>query len=177
MNFSIRQERPSDYEITEDVIRQAFLDEDMSNQKEHFLVQRIRQSSAFLPELSLVAVDSEDKIIGHILLSKITIEDGEKSIDSLALAPVSVLPACQNKGVGSQLIQEVLQKAADIGQQSVIVLGHAAYYPKFGFRQARGWNIFAPFEVPSEIFMALELVPDALQNVQGTVRYSEAFDS
>ncbi|WP_042476259.1 GNAT family N-acetyltransferase [Bacillus ndiopicus] len=176
MNFSIRQEHHSDYETTEDVIRQAFLDEDMSDQKEHFLVQRIRQSSAFIPELSLVAVDSDDKIIGHILLSKITIEHGETSIDSLALAPVSVLPAYQNKGIGSQLIKDVLQKAAEIGQQSVIVLGHAAYYPKFGFRQAREWNIFAPFEVPSEIFMALELTPNALQNVQGTVRYSDAFE-
>ncbi|MEC1178980.1 N-acetyltransferase [Metasolibacillus meyeri] len=176
MNFSIRQERPTDYEITEDVIRQAFLDEDMSDQKEHFLVQRIRQSSAFIPELSLVAVDYDDQIIGHILLSKITIENDGRSVDSLALAPVSVLPLFQHKGIGSQLIKDVLQKAAEIGQQSVIVLGHAAYYPKFGFRQAKEWNIVAPFEVPSEIFMALELVPNALQNVQGTVRYSDAFE-
>ncbi|WP_107839378.1 GNAT family N-acetyltransferase [Metasolibacillus meyeri] len=176
MNFSIRQERPTDYEITEDVIRQAFLDEDMSDQKEHFLVQRIRQSSAFIPELSLVAVDYDNQIIGHILLSKITIENDGRSVDSLALAPVSVLPLFQHKGIGSQLIKDVLQKAAEIGQQSVIVLGHAAYYPKFGFRQAKEWNIVAPFEVPSEIFMALELVPNALQNVQGTIRYSDAFE-
>jgi len=120
-----------------------------------------------------VAVDKE--IIGHVLLSKIKIVNGDKSVDSLALAPVSVAPDYQKKGIGSLLISNVLREAKELGYHSIIVLGHKEYYPKFGFKSASLWNIRAPFEVPDEVFMAMELTENALQNVQGVVQYSEAF--
>lgn len=175
MDILIRPERFEEYHITEEVIEKAFLDEEYSDQKEHFLVNRIRQSDAFIPELSLVAVNPNKEIIGHILLSKITIVNGDNIADSLALAPVCVAPEHQKRGIGSQLIQEAIKMAKELGHQSVIVLGHKDYYPKFGFKQASSWNIRAPFEVPSEVFMALELAENSLQNVQGVVQYSEAF--
>ncbi|MEK4427413.1 GNAT family N-acetyltransferase [Solibacillus sp. FSL K6-1523] len=175
MEFLIRPEHAEEYSTTEEVIRNAFLDEEYSDQKEHLLVNRIRQSDAFIPELSLVAINEDKEIIGHILLSKITIINGDNIADSLALAPVCVAPDHQKKGIGSQLIQEALKVAKELGNQSVIVLGHKDYYPKFGFKQASSWNIRAPFEVPSEVFMALELAENSLQNVQGIVHYSEAF--
>ncbi|MGE7022592.1 GNAT family N-acetyltransferase [Solibacillus cecembensis] len=175
MEILIRSERTEEYSTTEEVIRKAFLDEEYSDQKEHLLVNRIRQSDAFIPELSLVAIDQDNEIIGHILLSKITIVNGENIADSLALAPVCVAPEHQKKGIGSQLIQEALKMAKELGYQSVIVLGHKDYYPKFGFKQASSWNIRAPFEVPSEVFMSLELAENSLKNVQGVVHYSDAF--
>ncbi|WP_147803856.1 GNAT family N-acetyltransferase [Alkalicoccus halolimnae] len=175
MNIFIRQERPEDYEKTEKLVREAFLKEERSDQTEHLLVRRIRQSEAFIPELSLVAFDSEKEMTGHILLSEITITGEDKTTASLALAPMSVLPAHQKKGIGSRLIHEALEKAKELGWHSVIVLGHKDYYPKFGFRQAQLWNIRAPFDVPEEVFMALELTEHALGNAQGTVHYSSAF--
>ncbi len=57
----------------------------------------------------------------------------------------------------------------------MIVLGHPSYYPKFGFQKASKWNIRAPFDIADELFMALELKDNALKNVAGVVRYSEAF--
>ena len=173
MTIIIRQEREEDYKKTEEVVQQAFLHEEFSDKKEHELVKRIRKCDAFIPELSLVAVDKE--IVGHVLLSKITIITDSKSVESLALAPVSVASDYQKKGIGSLLISNVLRKAKELGYHSVIVLGHKDYYPKFGFKPASLWNIRAPFEVPDEVFMAMELTENALQNVQGVVQYSKAF--
>ncbi|MED4648386.1 N-acetyltransferase [Bacillus inaquosorum] len=174
MEFFIRQELTHEYNTTEDIVKRAFLNEKYSDKKEHFLVNKIRKSDAFIPELSLVAVNGKG-IVGHVLLSKIKIVDGDNAVDSLALAPVSVAPEYQRKGIGSQLIHVALKKAIELGYRSVIVLGHKDYYPKFGFKPASLWNIKAPFEVPDEVFMALELSKDSLENVKGVVHYSKAF--
>lgn len=175
MEIIIREELPTDYTATEKVIMQAFANEIFSDKKEHLLVNRIRKSDAFIPQLSLIALEQNKDMIGHLLLSKIKIIDGDHAIDSLALAPVSVIPGYQNKGIGSQLIHTSLKRAKDLGYRSVIVLGHKDYYPKFGFKPASLWNIQAPFEVPDEVFMALELTPFSLENVQGVVQYPKAF--
>ncbi|MFE7376009.1 GNAT family N-acetyltransferase [Bacillus cereus] len=170
---TIRQEQKNDYRKTEEVVKEAFLHEEFSDKKEHELVKRIRECDALVPELSIVAVDEE--IVGHILLSKITIEQDGASVDSLALAPVSVAPNHQKKGIGGKLIIVALEKAKELGYGSVVVLGHSEYYPKFGFERASQRNIKAPFEVPDEVFMVMELRENALQGVEGIVQYSSAF--
>ncbi|MFK4377456.1 putative N-acetyltransferase YhbS [Bacillus sp. RC218] len=170
---TIRQEQKNDYRKTEEVVQQAFLNEEFSDKKEHELVKRIRECDAFIPELSIVAVDKET--VGHIMLSKITIEKDGASVDSLALAPVSVSPSYQKKGIGGKLIASALEKAEELGYGSVVVLGHQEYYPKFGFKKASEWNIKAPFEVPEEVFMVMELTENALEGVDGIVQYSSAF--
>jgi predicted N-acetyltransferase YhbS len=175
MDIFIRQERPEEYSRTEEMVKEAFLHEEYSDKKEHLLVNKIRKSDAFIPELSLVAINDSNEVVGHILLSKITIVDHDKGTGSLALAPVSVAPSFQKKGIGSQLIHAALQKAKELGYPSVIVLGHKDYYPKFGFKQAALWNIKPPFEVPDEVFMALELTEHSLRDVEGVVHYSKAF--
>lgn len=177
MDILIRQERPADYRTAEEIVKKAFLNEEHSDKREHILVKNIRNTDAFIPELSLVAVNEDQAIAGHILLSKIMIVNEEtlEEADSLALAPVSVAPKQQNKGIGSKLIRHALRTAKEIGYHSVIVLGHQDYYPKFGFMPASRWNIHAPFEVPDEVFMAIELTENSLKNIQGVVHYSKAF--
>lgn len=170
MNLKIRQEQVEDYELTERVVKLAFANAEHSDNKEHKLVSRIRKSNEFIPKLSLVATDN-DKILGHILLSKIKISEAE----SLALAPVSVLPEYQNIGVGGLLITEALKDAKELGYNSVVVLGHPEYYPKFGFKKASLWGIKAPFDVPDEAFMAIELSGNALSEVSGVVEYPSVF--
>lgn len=175
MDILIRRELTEDYNTTEEIVKKAFLNEEYSDKKEHLLVNRIRKSDAFIPELSLVAVNQDKNIIGHVLLSKIKIADGDNTVDSLALAPVSVAPEYQKKGIGSWLIRVALKNAKELGYRSVIVLGHKDFYPKFGFKPASLWNIQAPFEVPDEVFMALELTDHSLEHVRGVVHYSKAF--
>jgi predicted N-acetyltransferase YhbS len=174
MNIIIRQEQPQDYKETESVIKLAFSSITISDKTEHELVARIRKSDAFVPELSLVA-KIDNQVIGHVLLSRIKINSENKSTESLALAPVSVLPELQQKGVGKLLINTVLQMATDLDFKSVIVLGHPEYYSKFGFKPASLWGIKAPFNVPDEVFMALELSDQALNKQSGTVEYPSAF--
>ncbi|MDX8362739.1 MULTISPECIES: N-acetyltransferase [Bacillaceae] len=173
MDIVIKEEISKEYNMTEEIVKRAFLN--VGDKKEHILVNRIRKSNAFIPELSLVAKDQNNDIVGHILLSKITIGDGDNTADSLALAPLCVVPEYQNKGIGSQLIHAALKNAKELGYGSVIVLGHKDYYPKFGFKPASLWNIKAPFEVPDEVYMALEITENSLENVQGIVYYSSAF--
>jgi len=137
---------------------------------------RLRKTKKFNPGLSLVA-EVQGRIVGHILFYPIEIRSEDKVFPSLALAPMAVLPEYQRQGIGSQLVEEGLKKARKLGFSSVIVLGHAAYYPRFGFEPAGKWGIQPPFEVPDDVFMALELVRDGLKDIQGTVEYPPEFKS
>ncbi|MGY4691027.1 GNAT family N-acetyltransferase [Salibacterium sp. K-3] len=175
MDITIRQETPADYRATEALVKRTFGDESFSDPTEHVLVENLREADAFIPELSLVVLDSGEQIIGHILLSRITIEDDRASVESLALAPVSVAPEHQNQGIGTQLMHDALRRAGELGFSSVVVLGHPEYYARFGFEPAGRWDISAPFDVPEESFMVLELTEHALLEVQGVVQYSWPF--
>ena len=174
MALRIRQETEQDYQVSEQVIEKAFAEAEYSDHTEHLLVANLRKSDVFVPQLSLVAED-EGEIVGHILLTKLIIKDGEEGHESLALAPVSVLPRHQKKGVGSALIRKSIEIARHLGFRSVIVLGYDTYYPRFGFKPAHLWGIKAPFDVSKEAFMALELMDGSLDQVKGTVVYPKVF--
>jgi predicted N-acetyltransferase YhbS len=146
-----------------------------SQKNEGRLILALRKTQEFIPELSLVA-EVGGKVVGHILFYPIKIKNNDASYDSLCLAPMAVLPEYQRQRIGSQLVKEDLKRARDLGFKSVIVLGHAAYYPRFGFEPASRWGIRPPFEVPDEVFMALELVKDGLKDIHGTVEYPPEFN-
>lgn len=131
-------------------------------------------SSSFIPELSLVA-EMEGNIVGHLLLTKIKIRDGDEQWNSLALAPVSVLPEFQGKGIGGMLIEYAHHKARELGYESVVVVGHEKYYPKFGYQRADKFGIRAPFDVPPENCMVVELSEKSLARVHGVVEYAKEF--
>lgn len=174
MNIHLRQETTSDYPTVFKLTELAFKTMPYSNHQEHFLVERLRQSEAFIPELSIVAL-SKDQIVGHILLSKVIIKDNEKTYQSLSLAPVSVLPAFQKRGIGGQLITYAHQKAKALGHSSIILLGHKDYYPRFGYTQLDQFGISLPFDSPKENCMGIELTENALAEIQGIVEYPKAF--
>lgn len=140
-----------------------------SDGDEQNLVARLRKSRSFIPELSLVAVEKE-KIVGHILFTKAFVGSAEV----LALAPLSVLPQYQNKGIGLSLIKEGHRVAFQLGYEYAVVLGHAEYYPKAGYIPASNYGIKAPFDVDDKNFMAIcfKQFPDRLN---GVIQYDEAF--
>lgn len=174
MNIKIREEKATDFEAVFKLIRQAFKSEENSNHQEHFLVERLRQSEAFIPELSLIA-EIEKTIVGHILLTKVKITNLQNQVNSLALAPVCVLPKFQHKGIGSMLIKQAHKRAIALGYKSVVLLGHHMYYPKFGYQQAHKFGIRFPFDAPKENCMAIELLPNGLKKVSGTIEYPKEF--
>ena len=170
MDILVRQEQENDSDSVFSVVKSAFETMEQASGDEQDLVNRLRKSDAFIPELSLVA-EQNGKIIGHILFTRMKI--GKHG--SLALAPVAVLPEYQNQGVGAQLIREGHRIARELGYRSVILVGHPGYYPRFGYRPASQWKITAPFEVPDEAFMALELVEGGLKGVSGEIEYAKEF--
>jgi len=170
MDISVRMEEESDLSEVERLLNKSF-----GQETEGILVNRLRRNPDFLPGLSLVAVYN-NTIAGYILFFPIIIESGQYSYKSLVLAPMAVLPDYQRRGIGRQLIQENLIIAKDKGFNSVIVVGHPEYYPKFGFRPASLWKIRPPFDLPDNVFMALELEEGALKNVTGIVQYPVEFN-
>ncbi len=138
------------------------------------LVKKLRKSTNFIPELSLVSIKS-GKVVGHILFSRINIETKTGSVPALALAPMAVYPEFQNRGNGSKLIRQGLERCRYLGYKVVIVVGHPTYYPRFGFTSARAKGLKAPLPLPEEAFMVIELDPDALNGISGMVIYPPEF--
>lgn len=173
-NVITRQEKEADHNAVFLLIESAFRTLDFSDHTEQFLVERLRKSNAFIPELSLVAAVN-NKIVGHILLTKLKIRNNNGEIHSLALAPVSVHPDYQRKGIGGMLINEAHSIAKSMGYESVVLVGHPEYYPRFGYTKACEFGISFPFDVPKEACMAVELVENALKNADGVVEYPKEF--
>ncbi len=166
----IRQALPADRREIYEIITSAFGQEDEAK-----LVELLWQSKAYIPELSLIATRN-DNLVGHILFSKMNILDkNQNEYESLALAPIAVKPEFQNRGIGGLLIQSGLNKAKALNYKSVIVAGHEHYYPRFGFLPAALWDIKAPFEIPTNAFMGIELIADGLKGISGTVKYADEF--
>ena len=161
----LRDEAPADYAAIRAVNLAAF-----GGAEEADLIEALRPEGAVL--LSQVAVQ-DGQVVGHILFSRMFVDTDDGPIDAVALAPVAVLPAAQRTGIGSALIRSGLDALRRRGERIVIVVGHPAYYPRFGFSAALARPLDSPF--PGDAFMALELVPGALANVRGRVRYNKAF--
>lgn len=173
--MKIRKEEIKDYNEVFKLIENAFKDEQYTDHKEQFLVERLRKSEYFIPELSLVA-EIDNQIVGYILLTEIKIIDNKsKQVTSLALAPVAVLKEYQGKGVGGSLIRKAHQVAKELKFGSVILLGHEKYYPKFGYEMTKKYGIKLPFDVPDENCMLIELTENALKDVTGVVEYPKEF--
>lgn len=175
MKIVIRPERSSDFEAIEKIIVEAFKNAEHTDKDEHNLVKRLRSSSNYISELALVA-ELNGTVAGYILFSRVFIKQSNGGlVESLALAPVSVRPNDQRQGVGGALIREGHKLAKANGFRSVILLGHPDYYPRFGYQAASKWRIKAPFDVPDEAFMAIELVEGALRGAEGIVQYPSEF--
>lgn len=115
--------------------------------------------------------------VGHVLLSPVTLDAGDASLHprGLGLGPLAVVPAYQRQGIGTRLVQAALRRAKLLGYAYVVVVGHPPYYPRFGFVPTSRFGLRYERQVPDDVFMALELVPGALEGVPGVVRYLPAF--
>lgn len=174
MEISLRQETAADHAAVAQVLEAAFQDLEYSDHQESRLVARLRQSPAFIPELSILA-EVNGQVVGHILLTRITIYSPDSSFPALALAPVSVPPHWQGRGIGSRLIREAHRIARLLGHDRIVLFGHAGYYPRFGYEPAAKYGIRLPFEAPPENCMVIALRPGGLDGVGGLVEYAAPF--
>jgi predicted N-acetyltransferase YhbS len=157
--WTTRAETSADVETIRDITLQAF-----GRQYEvDFLDAHRADPVAWIEGLSYVATVN-DQPVAHALLTRCYIGD----TPVLSLGPVAVLPSYWRQGAGSAVVRAALDTARDRGEHSVVVLGHAEYYPRFGFRQATEFGIHHPeFDGPS--LMALSLTGELLP--KGDLRY------
>lgn len=126
------------------------------------------------PHISLVAEDGGE-VIGQIMFSPATLS-ADPEFHAMALGPMAVKSGRQSQGIGSALVRDGLAACKQLGYQAVFVLGHPQYYPRFGFVPASRYLISSAYQVPDEVFMALELIPGALSDKAGKMHYHPAFD-
>ena len=166
MGVTIRSERVEDLPGIREVNVAAF-----DTALEADLVDALRERAR--PLVSLVALAGTE-IVGHILFSPVTLLS-HPDMSVMGLAPMAVSPALQRQGIGSALVRAGLEECRLQGAVAVVLIGHADYYPRFGCVPASTFGLTSEYEVPDEAFMALELVPGALQQRAGTIRYHQAF--
>ena len=193
MDLHIRTEHPEDAAAVDEILVKAF-----GRTYEADLVIRLRKAGRIA--LSLTA-EIDNQAVGHILFSPLALngyspphapEDipapplarpptpwpgcAPGSLCLLALAPVAVLPDFQHQGIGSALLKQGILMAGPLTWAAgIVVVGHAAYYPRFGFVPAVRFDLTCPFPVPAESFLALELDPGALADKHGQVAYAPEF--
>jgi putative acetyltransferase len=123
--------------------------------------------------LSLVATLNE-RVVGHIMYSPVSVAG---NVTGAALGSMAVLPEYQRQGIGSKLIEAGIQKLKDAGCPFIIVVGHADYYPRFGFRPASEHGIKCEWDVPDDVFMLLVLDQAKMEGVSGLAKYRHEFSS
>jgi len=165
MSPIVRRENEADQAAIREVNRLAFGRDDEAD-----LVDALRAGG--YARVSLVA-ELDGRVVGHILFSELPIVTSGGIVEALALAPLSVIPSLQRRGIGSMLVEDGLRECKRAGHRIVVVLGHREYYPRFGFSEALAERLVSPYSGPS--FMALELVPSALEGIAGEVRYPPPF--
>lgn len=163
----IRTERPCDFDEIRTVVKTAFVGAEHTDGDEHNLVDRLRCTEEYIPELSFVA-EIKGKIVGYAMFSQINIGMSK----AISLAPLAVLPGFQNHGIGRALIEAGHRKAKEGDYYCSVVLGSPEYYSQSGYLPALSFGIEAPFEVPTQFYMVFPFKP---QLPYGTVRYSQAF--
>jgi putative acetyltransferase len=164
--IKVREEDPDDVAAVRDLNRRAFGQDQESN-----IVDALRANGAAL--LSLVAT-LNDRVVGHIMYSRAVIGG---SVRGAALGPMAVLPEFQRQGIGSELVEAGNQKLKDSGCPFIIVVGHADYYPRFGFRPASEHGIQCEWDVPGDVFMLLVLDQAKMEGVAGLAKYRHEFSS
>jgi putative acetyltransferase len=164
--ISIRAESRGDIDAIHAINRYLF-----ETDSEAKLVDLLRSRDKLI--ISLVAED-EGKLIGHIAFSRVY-NESNSGVRGLGLGPMAVIPERQNCGIGSQLVKAGIGHGKSLGYDYIVVLGHPTYYPRFGFIPARQFDLHCAWEVPEDVFMALEVQTNSLSNVNGLVMYEPEF--
>ncbi len=162
--MNIREENKSDIAVIFEITRQAFENHPYSKGTEQFIINALRKDNALT--ISLVA-EIEEKVVGHIAFSPVTISDG--SCDWYALGPISVHPKFQRQGIGQALVREGLSRLKSLGAQGCVLVGEPAFYNRFGFKSFPNLSMEG---VPQQYVLAL---PFAERMASGIITHHHAF--
>ena len=169
----IRAEKESDRAAVYRINTAAF-----ETRAEAELVETLRE--CVQPLVSLVA-EVDAAVVGHIMFSPVCVS-ADPRLSLMGLAPMAVAQAYQRQGIGSALVRAGLERCKALACSAVVVLGHPAYYPRFGFLPASWFGLRCEYNVPDEAFMAMELEPGAFERCihggqRSVVKYYAAFSN
>ena len=186
-NLIIAETHCDEFAETVELTRKAFWDLFRPGCDEHLLLQRLRCSNCYIPDLDLVAIE-EGVIVGHAIATIAAVEcvvmsAEENAVSSricadcrvVCIGPVSVLPEKQKEGIGCKLLYHLLERAGELGYHAAFLYGHPEYYPRFGFVNAERYGITTRDGKNFDAFMALELRPGALYGITGRFVEDSAF--
>lgn len=179
-SVTIRPEKPEEFAAIYDLVKLAFATARVSDGSEQDFVDQLRAGSGYIPELALVA-EEQGQLTGHIMLTRLPYSPGPQEGEGaegkgaearfLLLAPLCVVLAKRNFGLGALLVREAMARARSMGYTAVILVGDAGYYGRFGFEGVSAYKVrYTPEELPAEHVLACELVPGALRGKGGVLR-------
>ena len=161
--IQIRNEQKSDYQIVEDITREAFYNMYVPGCMEHYLVHIMRGHEDFIPELDFV-LELDGKVIGNIMYTKakLTDENGEEK-EIIIFGPVSILPKYQRMGYGKLLMEHSFKRAVELGYDTIVIFGSPANYVSRGFKSCKKYHVSAENGKYPAAMMVKELIPGSLQ--------------
>lgn len=159
----VRAETEADYAAIRTIVDEAFGDTITGD-----LVEAIRRSARYVPELSLVAV-SQGQSLGHVMSSYVDVVPGTRPV--LQVGPLAVAPSHQRRGIGSALMEETIRLADARGEPLLLIEGNPKYYGRFGFTRADEVGIEPPPEALGPQYFMLRLLSEYDSDFRGRAVY------
>ena len=177
-NIIIRRETEQDHRIVETLIRESFWNVYRPGCLEHYVIHRLRDDPAFVPELDLV-MEGDGRIIGQnmFMRAEIRADDG-RTIPIMTMGPICITPELKRRGFGKRLLDDSLERAAALGCGALCFEGNIRFYGKSGFTYAREFGIRyhdLPEGADDSFFLCRELIPGYLQGVTGEYAPPEGY--
>jgi len=168
--IKIRQETPTDYDEVYELLKISFATNDTTDGEWDYL-NEVRKKDTFIPELSLIAEDENGKIIGQIVLYKMTIRTQNENVTELLLSPICVHPDYFRREIARAMVEKSFRIAREMGYKAVFLCGEPEIYTKLGFKPSFEHNIFHidDSSKKAEWCMVHELVENVLKDISGTV--------
>ncbi|KAL7507600.1 hypothetical protein ACHAXN_004759 [Cyclotella atomus] len=174
-NLTIRQATSDDYFPTENLTRDSFWNMYKPGCDEHLMLHQMRNSSCYIPQLDIVALNGSD-LAGHAICTRAVVKEGENDCkEVLCLGPICVHTSMQSQGIGSKLMNHSIAKAKELGYAAIVVFGNPLYYQRFGFRNAKEYGVTTRDGQNFDPFMLCALDEEKMKRIRGAFLEADAF--
>lgn len=177
-DYIIRLEKQEEHRAVENLVREAFWNVYRPGCVEHYVLHVLRNDPAFIPELNLV-MEQNGQLIGQNMFMKTVIQaDDGRTVPILTMGPISITPELKRKGFGKKLLDDSLQKAAEMGFGAVLFEGNIDFYGKSGFDYAEKFGIRyhdLPEGADASFFLCKELIPGYLDTITGVYQTPQGY--
>lgn len=186
--ITIRPEEHKDYKNIVSMILRSFQEgTDYSDGTDIIaLIEEIRDSEYYIPELSFVA-ELNETIVGHFLFSRFPLSPtkegghgGAADTEIVMLAPVSVNADYFRQGIGTAMLKMGIEKVKEMGFKGITVEGNYKFYNQVGFRTSSEYNIFPTSGIPLQeprCMMCQETYKGSLNGIHGYIVYDMYFNA